>query len=182
MSRTIIAVVFALVTGCCPAFAGQVSFSIGPQVYHHKYTEPGLMENKGYFAGAAYDLTWEDTFFISLNGGLFWGQADYTSVSTGSLDGKKNLCADTRLLIGVPLFSGKRATLKPFAGIAYRYLSDDGENQYTSTGNWSYLRQSNYIYSPLGLRAFVPLDNGWIFQPSAEYDFFWKGIQKSHLG
>jgi hypothetical protein len=159
-----------------------VRFSVGPRIYHHEYTEPGIMENQGYFTGVAYNLTYEKSVVVSLDGFLSYGQVDYTSGASGSIDDKDNFCADTRLLLGYAVVNDGRMKLTPYAGIAYRYLSDEGQGRYSTTGNWAYDRESTYIYSPVGVVFSIPLHNGWTFVPSAEYDIFWAGTQKSHLG
>lgn len=51
----------------------------------------------------------------------------------------------------------------------------------TSTGALVYERESNYLYSPIGVTIITPLRNGWSFGATVEYDIFWWGKQISHL-
>jgi len=63
----------------------------------------------------------------------------------------------------------------------YRYLNDDSSGKTTSTNAAGYERESNYIYSPIGLEATYKMQNDWSIGASAEYDIFWWGRQNSHL-
>lgn len=157
-------------------------FSIGPQLYHHEYTEPGLMKQDGFFSGVAYNITYEKGIMLSLDGVLAYGQVDYSSTSTGSMDDKDNYCSDIRFLVGYTTYKSGKVKMTPYAGIAYRYLFDEGQNRYTTTGHFAYDRESNYIYSPLGFKFDIAMGNGWSFLPLAEFDIFWAGTQKSDLG
>ncbi len=52
----------------------------------------------------------------------------------------------------------------------------------SSTGSEKgYLRESNYYYSPIGIEAVNVFDNGWSAGAIIEYDYFWKGKQKSNF-
>ncbi|MCG8565996.1 MAG: hypothetical protein MI747_13040, partial [Desulfobacterales bacterium] len=44
------------------------------------------------------------------------------------------------------------------------------------------LRESNYLYTPIGLRTAVNLGQGWWLENSMELDFLWYGRQESYLG
>ena len=70
--------------------------------------------------------------------------------------------------------------LTPFFGVGYRYLNNDSSGKTTSTGAVGYDRESNYVYSPIGLEFSAKLNDGWRIGMSAEYDLFWNGIQKTH--
>lgn len=159
-----------------------IGFTVTPQIYHHVYSEPGVMENRGWFAGLGYALTYEDRIFASLEGIAAYGNVDYSSPASGSIDDKDNICADTRLLLGYAVYDNGQLTLIPYAGIAFRYLRDDMAGRVSTAGDSGYLRESNYLYSPVGLRLSYAFENGWIVSPYAEYDYFWSGKQKSHLG
>ncbi|MDO8722670.1 MAG: hypothetical protein Q7J31_10670, partial [Syntrophales bacterium] len=81
---------------------------------------------------------------------------------------------------GFPIL--KATTIKPYLGIGYRYLNDDMSGRYTSTNAFGYERESTYIYSPIGIEVITTLKNGWSVGAMLEYDYFWEGTQKSHLG
>jgi hypothetical protein len=44
------------------------------------------------------------------------------------------------------------------------------------------MRESNYIYSPIGVELITPLKYGWSVGATLEYDMFWGGKQISSLG
>ena len=71
--------------------------------------------------------------------------------------------------------------MTPFIGLGYRYLKDDMAGKITSTGAKGYLRESNYYYSPIGIEAVHVFDKGWSAGVILEYDYFWKGRQKTYL-
>ncbi len=157
-------------------------FSLGLETYYHEYEEPGIMKNDGFFYGISYSAMYEKQILFGIEGLLSYGQVDYSSNSTGESNDIDDVCSETRLLLGRVLSDDGQIRITPFTGFAYRFLQDDSENKITSTNNIGYLRESNYFYSPIGVRLDVTLENGWVVQPKFEYDVFWFGDQKSYLG
>lgn len=155
---------------------------IGLETYYHEYKEPGIMKNDGLFYGLTYYLAYEKEALIRLEGLVSYGQVDYSSTSTGESDDIDDFCVDTRVVVGHTVYDDKRAKVTPFIGFGYRFLQDDSESRLTTTGNIGYLRESNYYYSPIGLKILVRYDNGWSLAPEVEYDYFWSGEQESELG
>lgn len=82
-----------------------------------------------------------------------------------------------RGLVGGDFPVGKASTLTPYIGIGYRYLNDD-----SSFDPAGYERESNYIYSPIGINFITNLGNSWSMGVIGEYDYFWWGKQKTHWG
>ena len=113
---------------------------------------------------------------------LSYGQVDYRSTSTGESDDIDDICSDTRVLVGYSFTNESQIIVTPFIGVAYRFLQDDSENELTSTNSIGYLRESNYFYSPIGIRIDIPLADSWHLKPAFEYDLFWSGEQNSYLG
>lgn len=169
--------------------ARAVEYELGPYVSHFNYKEPGVMEDKGYLSGIfgavtlrpdQADAYWPGMY--RLDGSIGFGEVDYTSQSTGSINGIDEFMLEARYVAGYdfPAASGARVT--PYAGLGYRYLRDDSGGMRSSTGHSGYKRESNYWYIPVGVEASGPLAGGWGAGFTAEFDVFLRGKQKSHLG
>ena len=101
--------------------------------------------------------------------------------NSGTLDNIDDLTLEFRGLGGFGFDIFTASTLTPYLGVGYRYLNDDLKGKVTSTGAAGYERESNYFYSPIGIETLTELNNGWFWGLRAEYDYFWRGVQKSHL-
>jgi hypothetical protein len=113
--------------------------------------------------------------------GIFsYGKLDYdgaTLIGTQlNVDNIPNYLYELRGLIGIDL-PVKASYITAFTGIGYRYLNDNISKE--SAGGYD--RESNYLYSPIGMKLTAPLENDWSFGATAEFDIFWDGTQKSHL-
>jgi hypothetical protein len=158
--------------------ATRPGFEIGGQLASYDYQEPAFAEIKGNRLGLLGVGT-------VVSGGVFgrldfrasYGSLDYRG--SGSLSGVPDLILETRAVAGFDWALGG-ATLSPYAGLGYRYLYND-LNGYSSTGQAGYRRYSNYLYAPVGATLRVGLDANWVLAPTAEYDFFIQGKQKSML-
>lgn len=159
-----------------------IDFGLGLQIYHHEYEEPGLMKNDGIFYGLSYSLFYENKFYFGLEGLASYGQVDYSSTSSGTLDNNDDICFDTRGILGYIILDDEKTKAMPYIGIAYRFLRDDSKNKLTSTSHLGYVRKSNYYYSPVGIRLTLDITKGWSLNPEIEYDYFWSGKQESDLG
>lgn len=151
---------------------------LGTEISYIKYKEPGVMEEKGAMYGIAGSYTYRPKFMLKADGRFSYGQVDYKN--SGTLDNINDYILEFRGLGGYdfPVFT--TSTLTPYMGIGYRYLNDDMTGT-TSTGALGYERESNYLYSPIGVEIITPLKNDWSIGATAEYDIFWRGLQKSHL-
>lgn len=145
------------------------------------YKEPDLnMEEKGPMFGIAGSYTYHNQLMVKLEGIGSFGSLDYSSPS-GELEDISNYMLEGRILLGYDFSPAKAFMLSPYVGFGYRYLNDDSSGKITSRGARGYQRESNYYYSPIGLMAWAELGQGWVMKITAEYDYFWKGKQKSHL-
>jgi len=173
------------------------AFDIGPEIYSFKYEEPGVMEEEGTFYGLRLGYTSRDWVPSSpeeplASGGMMfrgearfaYGQVDYDGAAQNLETGERtpleinnidDFAIEARLLLGADLL-GDEMLNTLYAGIAYRYLYDD-----LSSHPAGYLRESNYLYVPLGYRFDRGLQAEWSIGFSAEYDVFIVGIQRSHL-
>ncbi len=161
------------------------SFEAGTEISHITYREPGVMKNKGTMKGifASYsrykNLTWK------AEGRYSFGEVDYEN--SGTIEDIDDYIIEIRGLVknpdcGLPLLKKHATKIIPYGGIGYRYLNDNSSNMISSTGAWGYERESNYIYTPIGIESITDLDNNWFLAMTLEYDYLWWGKQKSHLG
>ncbi len=178
----------------------KISVEIGPELSYFKYKEPGLMKEEGLYYGLSGSLTSrfppytdnEDLFnqptsrtgttMVRLEGNISWGEVDYKSEGTGELENIDDRLFEIRGLGGFDYETSDWAVFTPYFGVGYRYLNDDSGGKITTTGHRGYERESNYYYSPVGAELNMELGSGWSLGLTSEYDIFWFGKQKSHLG
>lgn len=157
-------------------------WEFGPELSYIKYKEPDLMEEKGMMYGIAGSYTYHNKLMLKGEGRFSYGLLDYDgSTQNGTpitINNIPNYMLEFRGLIGYDFTVFKATTITPYIGLGYRYLDDNSQKK-SSAG---YERESNYIYSPIGVEAVNNLDNGWSWGAAVEYDLFWKGRQKSYLG
>lgn len=176
------------------------TWELGTEISHITYDEPGVMKEKGMMYGflgsyvyrgkPAALAVFEEWMFPSSTAANKWmfkaegrfsfGQVDYKN--SGTLDNIDDYIWEFRGLAGYDFPVCEKSTLTPYIGIGYRYLNDDMSGMITSTGALGYERESSYIYSPIGVEIITPLENDWSVGAMFEYDIFWKGKQKSHIG
>jgi hypothetical protein len=158
-------------------------WEVNAESYYHNYEEPGVMEQDGIFygVGAAYEYAQKQRPWFRYEGRFAWGQVDYTSPVSGTLDDIDDFTLETRGLLGYAFGVTQHISVTPFAGFGYRYLNDDSQGRTTNTGAVGYERESNYYYSPIGLQALVALNETWTVRSRGEYDFLWKGRQKNRF-
>jgi hypothetical protein len=136
------------------------------------------VEKKGTMFGVYgdYSIHW-DKFLFRVDGNMNWGDLDYRSSGSGNLNDIRNLLAEMRFAFGRDFGFTDRLYLTPFAGIGYRYLSEETGGEVSDLGSFGPDRRSNYLYSPMGLECTFRLISGWVVIPSGEYDVFWRGWQ-----
>ena len=156
------------------------SFEIGPEISHIEYKEPGVMKEDGimYGIGAAYTYRINATMF-RVEGKYSYGQVDYQN--SGTIDGIDDYMFEFRGLFGFDYRISDKSIITPYIGFGYRYLNDDTGGKISSTGASGYERESNYYYSPIGVKTLSDMGNGWSWGITAEFDYFWGGRQYSYL-
>ena len=154
------------------------TWEIGPEISYIEYKEPAVMSQKGpmYGIGAAY--SYHNGVMIQVAGRYSYGRVDYQN--SGTLNNIDDSIFEIRTIGGYDFKISSSFTMTPFIGLGYRYLKDDSAGRITSTGAKGYLRESNYYYSPIGIEAVNVFNNGWSAGVILEYDYFWKGRQKSY--
>jgi len=162
---------------------------VGPEISYIRYKEPNVfgnqdIEEKGFMYGISASYTYHSRQSVLMLGweGIFsYGEVDYDGalLPTGTpvtIDNIPDYIIELRGLIGIDA-PVKASYITVYTGIGYRYLNDDAHEE-SSAG---YERESNYFYSPIGLKITTPLGNDWSFGATAEADLFWKGTQESHF-
>jgi hypothetical protein len=156
------------------------TLEIGVEMSQIKYEEPGVMEEEGYMYGITASHNYHNKEFVLKTEGKFsYGQVDYKN--SGTIDDIDDFMFEFRLLGGYDFPILKASVFTPYIGIGYRYLNDDTSGRVSSTGASGYERESNYLYSPIGIETLTNLGNEWYIGLKLEYDFFWAGMQISHL-
>ncbi|WP_024871384.1 hypothetical protein [Tolumonas lignilytica] len=168
------------------AFAADQSLStnsgqeLGLSVSSYKYEEPNVdVKNDGIKIGADYTtaLSFQNEWFLKLNGRIAYGTVDYTG--SGTAKNNPDYYYELRPLIGNDRWLGN-SVLAPYAGFGFRYLYNDSRGM-TSTGYWGYQRESRYYYVPVGVTHRFSLDSRSILESMVEFDYLIRGQQKSRL-
>ncbi len=162
-------------------------WAIAPEVSFFHYEEPKHMRENGVLYGvtASYTRTsaaqYEDRM-LRVEGGFSAGQVDYDGgLSDGTdyipytMKGNDDLLVNARLLWG-PLWQSANWANYGYYGLGYRYLQDDSTHD-----PFGYRRHSNYLYLPLGLKAFRTLGGPWYLEAGAELDVLLIGLQISEI-
>jgi len=177
-----IAITCFMFVGVGNGFAGELqkhTFELGPEISRITYEEPRVMKEEGMMYGLAASYTYHNKLMLKAEGRGSMGSLDYKN--SGTVENIPDYMLEFRGTGGYDFPISEVSFLTPYAGIGYRYLNDDGSGKTSSTGARGYERESNYLYSPIGVALTAPLKNGWSFGATAEYDIFWWGKQISHL-
>ena len=170
------------------AYAIEHEFTVGPEISHITYKEPGVMTEKGWFYGIAgsytlkVDLAQDWKLAVGPELKLAWGRVKYSSDISGDMSGIKDRLFEARIVVGPEWAATKEIKLKPYIGFGYRSLVDDSEGKQTSTGAWGYERWIRYYYIPVGVAFGYNIPQDWKVKAYAEYDFFVRGKVTSYLG
>jgi len=155
------------------------TLGVSTDISYIVYDEPNVMEEKGVMYGAGVSYTYRKDIMLRAEGRFSYGQVDYEN--SGTINNIDDYMLEFRGLVGYDFSKYRGYGITPYIGFGYRYLNDDTSGMISSTGARGYEREANYFYSPIGIEIITPLDNGWSVGATFEYDYFWKGIQKSHL-
>lgn len=178
-----------------PAFAGDLSVAV--EFSDYGYKEPhmkGPIRNYGKMKGVSAKYTSWDLFgsyfsnmedtFITLEGIYMSGKVDYDGWlqnSYGDIVGKaksediNDWYVDARFLAGQRYHFSDSWYADPYIGIAYRYLRDEGQKK----SEYAYLRESNYLYMPIGFNLGWQVGGGFNLTLNSEFDVLLKGRQQS---
>jgi len=206
MKKWIVLVISLMVTGTGSAYDepgdGVPSFlkeywEIGPEIFSHTYEEfsggKTLMKETGTFYGMvlnAYKHEWVRSspeepvesakWMKGFEGEFAYGDVDYDGqLQNGTpykMSGLEDWLIDVRGLSG-PDYPKENRLYTLYFGLGYRYLRDD-----SSSDPAGYLRQSNYVYLPIGLKVLSYKTQGWSLGGGVESDILLYGRQISTIG
>lgn len=183
MKKLLVLIICFMFVGVVNSFAEPLpkhKWELGTEISHIIYKEPDVMKEKGIMFGLLGSYVYHNNLImLQAEGRGSWGMVDYEN--SGTIDGILDYMLEFRGLGGYDLSLSKASTLTPYIGLGYRYLNDDMSGKISSTGAIGYERESNYLYSPIGVEIITPLENGWSVGAMLEYDIFWRGKQISHL-
>jgi hypothetical protein len=186
--------------GANPVYAQAVSDlstktenSLGVSLTNYKYKEPNVMQLKARKAGIdyagtyAFGSSWPNSdqgWFFRGEARYAFGNADYSSPISGSIDNTKDWYYELRGLFGRDVSMGSYV-LSPYAGLGFRYLYNDLRFSDTCLngqgGTRGYQRISTYQSAVLGLTHKVKTSGGAQLISSVEYMHLIKGKQKANL-
>lgn len=178
--------------------AERLSFEVSAEMSNYTYREPHMqypIKISGHMTGVSAALTHrsllesyfgENAAFVRVEGIYMQGKNDYDGyLQGGGVDGTPITISniddwyiDGRLLFGQRYeFAEQSLILEPFAGVAYRFLQDNGQKKSDS----AYLRESNYVYAPFGARFTWNVSNTFRMILNGEFDWLLEGKQKSGM-
>jgi hypothetical protein len=155
------------------------TFEIGTEIYYKFYEEPDVMQENGMMYGLVGSYTYHNKLMFKLEGRGSWGQMAYSN--SGNINGINDYLLEARALVGYDFPILKVHSITPYLGGGYRYLNDNSAGRISTTGARGYERESNYFYSPIGIEAIANVGKTLSLREVIEFDYFWMGIQKSHL-
>jgi hypothetical protein len=162
--------------------------SIGLSLIGYKYDEPNVMTLKARKVGIDYSGThafnpqWprgEQGWFVRGELQYAVGDADYSSPSSGTLNGTENYYYEIRGQLGRD-FQMKGYVLAPYVGLGFRYLFHDLRGT-TSTGNSGYRRENDLQTASVGFTHRMQLSGGVRLSTTFEYMHILKGVQVAKL-
>jgi len=159
LAAIVIPIVFAV--GAGDVFAQPLkrhTFELGPEVSYITYREPDVMKEKGMMYGLVGSYAYHNKIMLKAEAKGSWGKVDYSN--SGDIRNITDYMLEFRGLGGYDFPILNASTITPYIGIGYRYLNDDGSGKTSSTGAIFYERESNYIYSPVGIEFNIHLGNG----------------------
>ncbi len=151
------------------------TFELGPEVSYITYKEPSVLKERGTMYGLVGSYTYRNRIMLKVEGRVTFGKLDYYALGGAPVpeNSNRDYMWEVRGLGGYDFSILKSFILTPYLGIGYRYFNDDVLPR-------PYERESEYIYSPIGIGFITGLGNGWSIGGAGEYDYFWWGKQISH--
>jgi hypothetical protein len=161
-------------------------FEVTPEIFAYSYKEwvkkkPFMSLNGPMFGlGGGYTYNFGKNF-VKLSSRFAMGNTKYKSGGSGRMKNDPSWYLDSQALYGRHFDLSSNVAISPYLGLGYRYLRNDTEGKYSTTGHYGYLRESQYLYIPIGSDLTIPIDSKLSFVANAEYDVFLKGLQKSYV-
>lgn len=157
-----------------------IDFGIQGSTY--KYAEPPVVSIVGQKIGITPSITQtfgtNNQYFGTVDFRYAFGTVDYKG------SGEKNNIGDDlweiRGVVGRDFTWDDQYALSPYGGFGYRHLYNDAHGL-TTSGNWLYRRESQYMYAPIGLTSRARINGDSRIALNTEYDYFIHGQQNSYL-
>jgi len=151
------------------------TFELGAEISYLTYEEPGVLKERGILYGGIGSYTYHNKIMLKVEGRATFGKLDFYALGGAPVPENSNSDRiwEIRGLGGYDFTVLKSFILTPFLGIGYRDFKDDVLPR-------PYERESEYIYSPIGICLITALGKGWSIGGTGEYDYFWWGKQVSH--
>jgi hypothetical protein len=151
------------------------TFELGGEISYATYKEPGVLKEKGIMYGGVGSYTFHNKIMLKVEGRATFGKLNYYALEGVPVpeNSNRDYMWEVRGLGGYDFSILKSFIFTPFLGIGYKYFNDDVLPR-------PYERESDYIYSPIGIGFITGLGNGWSIGGTGEYDYFWWGKQTSH--
>jgi hypothetical protein len=183
MKKLILLVICFMFVGVGSIFAqtekspllGKSAYEVGLEVSYLTYKEPNL-KTQGMMYGLVGSYTYHNKIMLKAElrgsyGGVKWD--GLTLEGRVTENNCPNFLLEFRGLGGYDFPISTSSILTPYVGIGVRYLNNDVLPR-------PYERESNYIYTPIGIGLITDLGKGWSVGGAGEYDYFWWGYQTSH--
>lgn len=179
----LLASVLSSAAGASVAPSNGWKYSIGIEGQYYNYREPNLMHLAGWMAGLNVDAiyTFRNNLFTGIEARILGGKAHYSSYRTGKMNNVPQFLSETRGLFGYNWVLNATTTLSPYTGLGYRYKRDSKDGAISTTGHYSYKRESHYLYLPLGLKYQTTLTPQLGLVIRGEYDQLITGEQRSNI-
>ena len=165
---------------------GGTSTFISPTLGYYQYKEePSMMKITGPSYGLAFghryvgqhDFVWLLQGEVSVVNGKYDGSLQNGSPYSYAHD--RSDIAALSLSLGRRFFitnqKDHRVAMITYIGLGYRYLLNDSSNN-----PHGYLRESNYVYLPVGVQLFT-IKGQMVIQSQLEFDYLLQGTQHTDL-
>jgi len=174
-------------------------YSLAVEAFDYRYHEPSLMKVDGMMLGVHGSYThrmhfnreissFREVFQTSGINMIRWDMrytADnnmkYRSTDTGALKGEKHSIFETRVVVGYDFPYKTKHLFTPYVGLGYWFLNDHDGRKQSTTGHWSYDREQEYWYLPVGIDYQMDFKTDWSLRLNLEYDFLIEGENKSYV-
>jgi len=151
------------------------TFELGSEISYLTYEEPRVLKERGPMYGGVGSYTYHNRIMLKVEGRLAFGKLDYYALGGAPVpeNSNRDYMWEVRGLGGYDFPILKSSILTPYLGIGYRYFNDD-------VLPTPYERESEYLYSPIGIGFITSLGKGWSVGGEGEFDYLWWGKQISH--
>lgn len=162
-----------------------IDLSLESYYFHYKeLDEEGelFMQEYGLMAGISYSYVYNvNNFLFNYLGRVSCGKVNYDGATMSGrplyLENIFDYTWETRTTLGKKFLLNSKIDFTHSVGIGYRYLNDNMGKVYYG----GYERESRYWYIPLNFETNINFSSSKTYGFNLEFDYFLKGLQKSHL-